>query len=252
MGLYIYINLITSNKLDYLMIKIALVDDDKNILVSLKMILESEGYTIHTYPDGIAALKGIKNNSVDIILLDIKMPRMNGMELFRKLREFNNVPVIFLTSKDDELDEIFGFKMGADDYIRKPFSQKVLLERIKAVLRRVDFNKTFKPSLEEDGTIQCGSLVLSSKLHTCLWEGNNISLTSTEFLLMRSLLNRPGVVKSRDQLMDEAYKENVYLDDRTIDSHIKRIRKKFKLLNSDFTAIETIYGVGYKIKIDEQ
>ena len=234
------------------MVKIALVDDDKNILVSLKMVLESEGYIINTYPDGVAALEGIKNNPVDIALIDIKMPRMDGMELFRKLREFNNLPVIFLTSKGDEIDQIFGFKMGADDYICKPFSQKVLLERIKAILRRITSNKPFQKSLIEDGIISCGPLVLNSKLHTCLWKGNDIPLTSTEFLLMKSLLNRPGAVKSRDQLMDEAYKENIYLDDRTIDSHIKRIRKKFKLLNSDFNTIQTIYGVGYKIRTDEQ
>jgi len=234
------------------MVRIALVDDDKNILVSLQMVLESEGYIINTYQDGIAALEGIKNNPVDLAVLDIKMPRMDGMELFRKLKEYNNLPIIFLTSKDDELDEIFGFKMGADDYIRKPFSQKILLERIKAVLRRINLKKSTKKHLAADDLICCGPLVLNSKLHTCLWEKGNISLTSTEFLLMKSLTNRPGVVKSRDQLMDEAYKENIFLDDRTIDSHIKRIRKKFKLLDSDFTAIKTIYGVGYKIQIDEQ
>jgi two-component system response regulator ChvI len=227
---------------------IALVDDDRNILTSVSMALEAEGYRILTYTDGATALDGFKTQSPDLAILDIKMPRMDGMELLRRLRQKTDLPVIFLTSKDEEIDELFGLKMGADDFIRKPFSQRLLVERVKAVLRR------FTP---KDGTVQKeadakvlerGPLRMDPERHTCTWKGEPVTLTVTEFLILQALATRPGVVKSRNALMDAAYDDQVYVDDRTIDSHIKRLRKKFKTVEDDFEMIETLYGVGYRFK----
>jgi two-component system response regulator ChvI len=198
---------------------IALVDDDRHILTSVGIALEAEGYQTQTYVDGVAALKGLEENPPDVAIFDIKMPRMDGMELLRRLRQRSDLPVIFLTSKDDEIDELFGLKLGADDYIRKPFSQRLLI-----------------------------ALVMDPERHSCTWKGIPVTLTVTEFLILQALAQRPGVVKSRDALMDAAYDDQVYVDDRTIDSHIKRLRKKFKVADDDFDAIETLYGVGYRFK----
>ena len=223
---------------------IALVDDDRNIVSSVSLALESEGYRVNSYLDGVEALSGLKNMPADLAVIDIKMPRMDGMELLAKLREYSSMPVIFLTSKDDELDEMLGLRMGADDYIKKPFSQKLLIERIRALLRRSSIDRGNK--IDEDLIIIRGNLILDNSRHQCTWKGEPVDLTVTEFLLIGSLASRPGFVKNRDQLMDAAYGENIYVDDRTIDSHIKRLRKKFKSVDPGFSNIETLYGVGYR------
>lgn len=230
--------------------KIALVDDDRNILTSVSMALKAEGYEVNTYNDGEEGYNGITDNPPDLAVLDIKMPRMDGMEVLTKIREESELPVIFLTSKDDEIDEVLGLRMGADDYITKPFSQRLLIERIRALLRRRAAGKS-KPDNKQDSNenkIVRGSLVLDDDRHICTWKGTALTLTVTEYLLLKSLAQRPGIVKNRDQLIDMAYGENIYVDDRTIDSHIKRIRKKFRTLDSEFSQIETLYGVGYKYK----
>ena len=228
---------------------IALVDDDRNILTSVSMALEAEGFEVRTYADGDEAYRGLSSRSVDLAILDIKMPRMDGMELLQKLRNSSNLPVIFLTSKDDEVDEVLGLRMGADDYIKKPFSQRLLIERIRALLRREALAQgSEEATADPNAVIQRGELVLDSNRHACAWEGRQIELTVTEFLLVKALAIRPGHVKSRDQLMDAAYGEHIYVDDRTIDSHIKRIRKKFKAVDERFSQIETLYGVGYRYK----
>ncbi len=227
---------------------IALVDDDRNILTSVSMALEAEGYQTSTYTDGVAALQGLQDNPCDIAIFDIKMPRMDGMELLRRLRQRSDMPVIFLTSKDDEIDELFGFKMGADDFIRQPFSQRLLVERVKAVLRRAQQKDGTVPAVEPSRAIERGKLVMDPDRHSCTWDGRPVTLTVTEFLILQALAQRPGIVKSRDSLMDAAYDDQVYVDDRTIDSHIKRLRKKFKVVDDDFEAIETLYGVGYRFK----
>ena len=227
---------------------IALVDDDRNILTSLRMALESEGYATQTYNDGSSALDGLTGNPPDLAILDIKMPRMDGMELLRRLRQKTEMPVIFLTSKDEEIDELFGLKMGADDYIRKPFSQRLLVERVKAVLRRAQPREASAVAENSAKVLERGKLKLDSERHTCEWDGKQVTLTVTEFLILQALAQRPGVVKSRDALMDAAYDDQVYVDDRTIDSHIKRLRKKFKHADDKFDVIETLYGVGYRFK----
>ena len=224
---------------------IALVDDDQNILASLSAALEDEGYSVDTYVDGVEALDGIARRPVDLAILDIKMPRMDGMELLGNLRKKNNLPVIFLTSKDDEIDEVMGLRMGADDYIKKPFSQRLLLERIRAVLRRHEPGE-----IEQDkkDVLRRGDLILDSSRHLCTWKDKEVNLTVTEFLLVKALAHRPGHVKNRDQLIDAAYGEHIYVDDRTIDSHIKRLRRKFKNEDEEFAEIETLYGVGYRYR----
>ena len=229
------------------MTQIALVDDDRNILTSVSILLESEGYQVRTYTDGAQALSAFNQTQPDLAVLDIKMPRMDGLQLLRSLREKHKFPVIFLTSKDEEIDEILGLSLGADDFIRKPFSQRLLLERIKAVLRRAE---PIEGGVEDDGEkiMVRGKLKLDSLRHSCTWDDRPVTLTVTEFLILESLAQRPGYVKSRDALMDAAYSDQVYVDDRTIDSHIKRLRKKFKEVDDDFVAIETLYGVGYRYK----
>lgn len=226
---------------------IALVDDDRNIITSVSMSLEAEGFNVKTYNDGEEGLKGITSNPPDLVVLDIKMPRMDGMEVLTKLRETSMLPVIFLTSKDDEVDEVIGLRMGADDYITKPFSQRLLIERIRALLRRKQLQEA--PAEETSSeVVQRGDLKLDDSRHLCTWKGNAVNLTVTEYLLVKALAQRPGHVKNRDQLIDLAYGENIYVDDRTIDSHIKRVRKKFKSVDTDFDQIETLYGIGYRYK----
>jgi two-component system, OmpR family, response regulator ChvI len=227
---------------------IALVDDDRNILTSVSIALEAEGYRIQTYNDGLSALEGLKANPPDLAIFDIKMPRMDGMELLRRLRQKSELPVIFLTSKDEEIDELFGLKMGADDFIRKPFSQRLLVERVKAVLRRAQPKDGTNVKTSDAKILERGLLRMDPERHTCTWKGEPVTLTVTEFLILHALAQRPGVVKSRNALMDAAYDDQVYVDDRTIDSHIKRLRKKFKQVDDDFEMIETLYGVGYRFK----
>jgi two-component system response regulator ChvI len=228
---------------------IALVDDDKNILTSVSIALQSEGFATRIYSDGESALKALVENPPDLAVLDIKMPRMDGMELLRRLREKSPVPVIFLTSKDDEIDEALGLAMGADDYISKPFSQRLLIARIRAILRRSsiaadDAESDFDEDIPE--RITRGRLEMDPARHKVSWNGHAVTLTVTEFMILDSLAQRPGIVKSRDQLMDTAYTDDVYVDDRTIDSHIKRLRRKFRQVDGEFNAIETLYGVGYR------
>ena len=227
---------------------IALVDDDRNILTSVSMTLEAEGFQVRTYTDGESALQGITAKPVDLALLDIKMPRMDGMELLQRLRSRSQLPVIFLTSKDEEVDQLMGLRLGADDYITKPFSQRLLLERIRTLLRRTDVNRAEASWAAPQSTMIRGALSLDDTRHQCLWNGADIQLTVTEFLLVKTLATRPGLVKSRDQLIDAAYGENIYVDDRTIDSHIKRVRKKFRQIDDSFNQIETLYGIGYRYK----
>jgi two-component system, OmpR family, response regulator ChvI len=227
---------------------IALVDDDRNILTSVGMALEAEGYVVQKYNDGAAALQGLQDTPPDMAIFDIKMPRMDGMELLRRIRQKSDLPVIFLTSKDDEIDELFGLKMGADDFIKKPFSQRLLVERCKAVLRRVGKPDGTSPPPDATKVIERGKLAMDPDRHSCTWDGKPVTLTVTEFLILQSLAQRPGIVKSRDALMDAAYDDQVYVDDRTIDSHIKRLRKKFNQVDEVFDGIETLYGVGYRFK----
>ncbi len=226
---------------------IALVDDDRNILTSVSMTLEAEGFAVRTYTDGAEALRALMQSPVDLAVLDIKMPRMDGMELLEKLRKSSDLPVIFLTSKDDEVDELMGLRMGADDYIKKPFSQRLLIERIRTLLRR-EVQPAAAPRRRGEAAITRGELMLDPNRHLCTWKDGPVELTVTEFLLLKALAQRPGHVKSRDQLMDSAYGENIYVDDRTIDSHIKRLRKKFKAIDNEFNQIETLYGVGYRYR----
>ena len=226
---------------------IALVDDDQNILTSVSITLEAEGFTVHTYKDGEEALRGLSQRPVDLAVLDIKMPRLDGMELLQKIRKSSALPVIFLTSKDDEVDEVLGLRMGADDYIKKPFSQRLLIERIRALLRRQDLAQDAADPNSE-ATMTRGDLVMDGARHLCAWKGKPVPLTVTEFLLLKVLAARPGMVKNRDQLMDTAYGDSIYVDDRTIDSHIKRIRKKFRGVDGEFNEIETLYGIGYRYR----
>ena len=229
------------------MSRIALVDDDRNILTSVAMTLEAEGFEVETYNDGQAALDGFNKRMPDIAVLDIKMPRMDGMDLLQRVRQKSSMPVIFLTSKDDEIDEVLGLRMGAVDYVKKPFSQRLLVERIRALLRRQDAisGETIEET-EETKVMVRGELVMDPLRHAVKWKGADVSLTVTEFLLLQALAQRPGFVKSRDQLMDVAYDDQVYVDDRTIDSHIKRLRKKMRNTDDTFSAIETLYGIGYR------
>ena len=231
---------------------IALVDDDRNILTSVSIALQAEGFEVRLYSDGATALKSLLDNPPDLAVLDIKMPRMDGIEVLRRLREKSALPVIFLTSRDDELDEALGLSMGADDYMAKPFSQRLLVARIKALLRRTEYRKA-----AADGTVVVageeakpvlvrGRLTMDPAKHEVHWDNKDVQLTVTEFMILEALAQRPGFVKSRDQLMDAAYDDDIYVDDRTIDSHIKRLRKKFRQADDAFKGIETLYGVGYR------
>ncbi|HEU4650658.1 MAG TPA: response regulator transcription factor [Croceibacterium sp.] len=229
---------------------IALVDDDRNILTTLSIALQAEGYAIRVYSDGEAALKALTENPPDLAVFDIKMPRMDGMELLRRLRATSDLPVIFLTSKDEEQDEEAGLAMGADDYIAKPFSQRLLLARIRAILRRAGPVREPGPEEERSPTpegplLERGRLSMDPARHRVTWAGRPVSLTVTEFLILEALAQRPGVIKSRNQLMDAAYPDDVFVDDRTVDSHIKRLRRKFRAADPEFGAIETLYGAGY-------
>jgi two-component system, OmpR family, response regulator ChvI len=227
---------------------VVLVDDERNILTPLRAALEAEGYKVRTYNDGVEALEALTEEPADLGIFDIKMPRMDGMELLRRVRQTSDMPVMFLTSKDEEIDELFGLKMGADDYIAKPFSLRLVVERVRAILRRFQPKDGPGAPTEAARILERGKLKLDPERHTCHWDNRPVTLTVTEFLILQALATRPGVVKTRDALMDAAYDDQVYVDDRTIDSHIKRLRKKFKQADDDFDVIETLYGVGYRFK----
>ena len=240
------------------MAKITLIDDDENITTSVSIALESHGHEVKAFHDGVSGLQALESEPPDVVILDVKMPRMDGMEVLRRLRQTSDLPVIMLTSKDEEIDEILGFNLGADDYMHKPFSQRLLIERVKAVLRRARADAEEDPDTPPTAAqaaaaaaakpLKRGKLTLDPQRHDCLWEGRAVKLTVTEFLLLQSLAQRPGFVKSRDNLMDAAYDDQVYVDDRTIDSHVKRMRKKFRVVDPEFDAIETLYGVGYRYR----
>ncbi len=225
-----------------------LIDDDKNILASISMLLENEGYKVSTFSDGESGLKAILENSPDIAVVDIKMPRLDGIELLKKLRRTSNIPVIFLTSKDTEIDELLGLKVGADDYITKPFSQNILMERIRILIKRTELkNIKKKDNIDDKNSIKEGNIFLDTEKYMCKWKNKTVNLTVTEFLLIKSLVENAGAVKSRNQLIVSAFGENKEnIDDRSIDHHFKRIRKKFKSADNDFNSIVTIYGGGYK------
>lgn len=227
---------------------IALVDDDRNILTSVSIAMQAEGFVTRVYSDSEAALQAIVDNPPDLGIFDIKMPKMDGLELLRRVREKSNLPVIFLTSKDEELDEALGLAMGADDYIKKPFSQRLLIARVKSILRRAELVKLSDEEADVEGLepLVRGHLEMDPARHLVKWNGDNVTLTVTEFMILETLANRPGVVKSRNQLMDAAYQDDVYVDDRTIDSHIKRLRRKFREVDTEFDAIDTLYGAGYR------
>ena len=227
---------------------IALVDDDRNILTSVSIAMQAEGYSTRVYSDGESALKALTENPADLGIFDIKMPRMDGLELLRRLREKSDMPVIFLTSKDEELDEALGLAMGADDFIKKPFSQRLLIARVKAILRRASYarNSPDEAQEPEPEPMVRGKLEMDPARHHVKWDGEALTLTVTEFMILEALAQRPGVVRTRDQLMDVAYQDDVYVDDRTIDSHIKRLRRKFREVDAEFSAIDTLYGAGYR------
>lgn len=232
---------------------IALVDDDRNILTSVSIALQAEGFVTRLYPDGVTALKALGDNPADLGVFDIKMPGMDGLALLEALRGAGGaaaaMPVIFLTSKDEEQDEANGLAAGADDYIAKPFSQRLLIARIRAILRRAEMVRAALTAGEDEPAapvLERGRLSLDPARHQVLWDGRPVTLTVTEFLILETLAQRPGVVKNRNQLLDVAYQEDVFVDDRTIDSHIKRIRRKFRAADPQFDAIETLYGVGYR------
>lgn len=227
---------------------IALVDDDRNILTSLSIALQAEGFGTRLYSDGQSALRALLDNPPDLAIFDIKMPRMDGFELLRRLRETSALPVIMLTSKTDEPDEALGLAMGADDYIAKPFSQRLLIARIRAILRRAEIARRDAEPRTEAGPepLVRGALAMDTARHRVTWKGRPVTLTVTEFLILEALAQRPGVVKNRNQLMDAAYHDDIYVDDRTIDSHIKRLRRKFREADPEFNAIDTLYGAGYR------
>lgn len=226
---------------------IALVDDDRNILTTVSIALQAEGFATRVYTDGHTALRALLDNPPDLAIFDIKMPRMDGFELLEQLRARSPLPVIFLTSKDEEPDEARGLALGADDYIVKPFSQRLLVARIRAILRRAELARGAVEQADQDGEdlVRRGRLTLDPPRHLVTWDDRPVVLTVTEFLILEALASRPGVVKSRNQLMDAAYNDDVFIDDRTIDSHIKRLRRKFREVDPDFAGIETLYGAGY-------
>lgn len=230
----------------------AVVEDDKSVLDAVSAMLEIEGFDVDRYRDGQSAFEGFRQAPPDIALVDLVMPHMDGMELVRRVREHWNFPLIIVTGQDDEIDEAMGLRLGADDYVHKPFAKRLLLERIRANLRRVQhpIAPAQSPPRETTGMVR-GPLVMDPECHSVVWRGSAVSLTVTEFQLLEALARRPGVVKTRDQLMDIAYSDNVYVDDRTIDSHIKRLRKKLRAVDAGFSAIETLYGVGYRFSMQQ-
>ena len=233
------------------MANITLVDDDENIVASVSLALESHGHKVTAYHDGATGLEALETSPPDLAILDVKMPRMDGMEVLRRLRQTSQIPVIMLTSKDEEIDEILGFNLGADDYIHKPFSQRLLIERVKAAAAPRPAPTAASPSPRPRSAARPSSAASWSWTRPATrapGTARPVKLTVTEFLLLQALAQRPGFVKSRDNLMDAAYDDQVYVDDRTIDSHVKRMRKKFRVVDPEFDAIETLYGVGYRYR----
>jgi two-component system, OmpR family, response regulator ChvI len=239
--------LVVDNTAQIAMPTIALVDDDHNVLSSVSIALKAEGYRVSTYPDGASALDGFQTAPPDLAIVDIKMPHMDGVVMLRQLRAKSNLPVIFLTSTEEVSDEVLAFKMGADDFIRKPFSQRLLVERVKAVLRRASPKDGTLPK-RLTNVLEQGALRMDVECHTCTWKNNRVALTVTEFVILHALASRPGVVKSRNELMEFAYDGVTNVDGRNIDSHIKRLRMKFTASDPEFDMVESLYGVGYSFK----
>ena len=231
--------------------RIALVDDDRNILTSLSMMLEQEGYRVDTYSDPELALRSMRRTPPDIAVLDVRMPRMDGLDLLQQLRKESDIPVVFLTSQSSEADEVLGLRLGADDFVRKPFSPRVLLERLRSLTRRAEMTAGTLSRDKPMPQITRGPLTMDPNSLRVSWRDRAIKLTPTEFSVLRFLVNKPGFARSREQIMNDAYGENIYADDRTIDGHIKRIRKKIRKVDSDFDAIETLYGMGYRFSPPE-
>tara|TARA_R110000764_G_scaffold110098_6_gene196419 strand:- start:562 stop:1278 length:717 start_codon:yes stop_codon:yes gene_type:complete len=230
--------------------KITLIDDDENILASVSMALEAEDFDVTTHADSEKGLAHVLEDTPDLVVLDVKMPRLDGLGVLEGIRKESAVPVIFLTSKDDEVDEVLGLRLGADDYITKPFSQRLLIERIRTILRREAARAQISDQNLDEKSVDSKkeALFMDKARHLCEWKGIAVNLTVTEFMLIEALISRPGQVLSRDQLIDSAYGANIYVDDRTIDAHIRRVRKKFKIADSEFDQIETLYGIGYRFK----
>lgn len=225
---------------------VLVVDDEPGIRRVLRAYLEAEHYEVLEADNGIAALDLVPG--VDLVLLDVGLPDLDGLEVLRRLRAGSQVAVILVTARTEEVDKLVGLAVGADDYITKPFSQRLVIERIRALLRRNELARGEGSGQPAGGVLARGSLALDENRHLCTWKGQPVQLTVTEFLLVKALAARPGIVKSRDQLIDAAYGENIYVDDRTIDSHVKRIRKKFRAVDNSFAQIETLYGIGYRYK----
>jgi two-component system, OmpR family, response regulator ChvI len=239
--------LMVDNTAQTAMPTIALVDDDHNVLASVSTALKAEGYHVAAYTDGASALKGFRTALPDLAILDSKMPQMDGMETLRQLRAKSNLPVIFLTSTEEVSDEVYAFQTGADDFLRKPFSQRLLVERVKAVLRRASPKDGTLPK-RIGNILEQGALRMDVECHTCTWKNKHVTLTVTEFIILHALASRPGVVKSRNALTELAYDGVTNVDGRNIDSHIKRLRKKFMASDSEFDSVQTLYGVGYRFK----
>ncbi len=228
------------------MSKIALVDDDRNVLNALGTALDAEGYCTQIYSNGAQALDDLQENAADAAIVSMKMPVMGGVELLQQLRQTSTMPVIFLSSSVQEIDELLALRMGADDFVRKPFSEHILLERLKVVLRRVTISQTIAMNDNKAGVIKHGDLVIDPQRYSCIWKGHGFTLTVTELRILQALARQPGVVKSRNAIMDAAYGEGVYVDDRTIDGHVKRLRTKFETIDAGFVALDTVYGLGYR------
>ena len=229
---------------------IAVVEDEETIREATCFALAREGYRFETYADGATAWDAFSRALPDLVVLDIGLPRMDGLEICRRLRaKSDTLPVIFVTSREEEFDRVLGLEIGADDYLCKPFSMRELMARIKVLLRRAALVGT--TGRGDDDVVAFGDLTLDGLRFTATWKGHSIALTVTEFLLLQALARRPGVVKTREQLMDAAYPDRVSVSDRTIDSHIKRIRRKIQQTDPAFDAIEGVYGAGYRL-VDPQ
>ncbi len=230
---------------------VAVVDDEENIRETVAYALRREGYHVDLYGDGQDAWERLETRLPDVAVLDILMPRMDGLELCRKLRGQSEVlPIIFLTSKDEEFDRVLGLELGADDYLCKPFAMRELVARIKVLFRRLALAGT-SAGPDANEAVALGALMLDLSRYQATWNEKPLSLTVTEFMLLHALARRPGHVKSRAKLMEECYPHDAYVSERTIDSHVKRLRKKFAQIDPDFDEIDTVYGLGYRYREHE-
>lgn len=226
---------------------IALVDDEESLRETVGFALRREGYRVESFADGLAAWQSFERSLPDLAILDVTMPRMDGLELCRRLRALSErLPILFLTSRDEEFDRVLGLELGADDYLCKPFSMRELAARVKVLLRRAAHR--LEPPGGEERVLEAGRLRLDLPRYQAFWNGVPLPLTVTEFTLLHALARRPGHVKSRAQLLEEGYPHDAYASDRTIDSHVKRLRKKIAEADPSFDPIETVYGLGYRFR----